>query len=148
MDVTVRRIDDGFRFEGKGDRVGTIVMDNGVNSGGKGEMPSPLQAFLMTMGGCSGIDVVSILEKSRQSIDNLEIELHADRVKRGFISPFEKVHVHFKMDGEIDPAKASRAVKLSLEKYCTVSHMVQMAFGISASVSVNGSDRTDVPLNL
>ncbi|NND69990.1 MAG: OsmC family protein [Rhodothermales bacterium] len=148
MDVTVRRIDDGYRFEGKGDRVGTIVMDNGAGSGGKGEAPSPLQAFLMTVGGCSGIDVVSILEKSRQRIDDLKIEIHADREKHGFISPFEHVHLHFIMTGDMDDNKAARAVRLSLEKYCTVSYMLKKAVSMTASISVNGGDKTDVPLEL
>lgn len=144
MDVTVRRADDGFRFEGIAEGRLSVLMDNGIDDGGKGEAPSPLQVLLMTLGGCSGIDVVSILNKSKQAIDNLEIQLHADRVKKGFISPFEHVHVHFKLDGTVETDKAVRAIRLSLGKYCTVSHMLREAATITASVSVNGADTIEV----
>ncbi len=144
MDVIVRRSDDGLRFEGKGDRPGTMLMDAGVGSGGKGEAPSPLQAYLMSIGGCAGIDVVLILEKARQRIDSMVMEIHADRYKEGFISPFEHVHLHFKLDGEIDIKRASRAVRITLEKYCTVSFMMKKSMKITASVTVNEEERTDV----
>ncbi len=148
MDVIVRRIDDGYRFEGSSDRKISVLMDNSIDSGGKGEAPSPLQVLLITLGGCSGIDVVSILEKSRQQIDSMEIELHADREKKGFISPFKHVHAHFKFSGSIDEDKAIRAIRLSLEKYCTVSDMLKATVELTASLSLNAAEKVDISLSL
>ncbi|TNF18804.1 MAG: OsmC family protein [Rhodobacteraceae bacterium] len=86
--------------------------------------PSPMELVLIGTGGCSAYDVVSILEKGRQKIDDVVVELDADRAET---EPrvFTRIHMHFIVTGRgIDPARVERAIALSVEKYCSASAML------------------------
>jgi len=120
-------------------------MDEPPEAGGTGQGASPMQMLIMAMGGCSGIDIVLILEKQRQRIDSFDMELEAERPPDTVGQPYHKIHAHYILDGDIDPAKAQRAVRLSVDKYCGVSNTLRATATITASVSVNG-ETFDVPL--
>src|SRR5262249_15465627 len=86
--------------------------------------PSPLELLLIGMGGCTAFDVVQILEKGREQIEDCVAELAAERAATD-PKVFTKVHVHFIVKGRgLDPAKVDRAIKLSAEKYCSASIMI------------------------
>jgi putative redox protein len=86
--------------------------------------PSPMELMLLGTGGCSAYDVVSILEKSRQKIDGVEVELDAERAETD-PKVFERIHMHFIVSGrELDPARVARALSLSIDKYCSASAMM------------------------
>lgn len=98
---------------------GTKHGDDGVRPG-----PSPMELVLLGTGGCSAYDVVSILEKSRQKIDDVQVELTAERAETD-PKVFIKVHMHFIVIGRgVDPKRVERAIALSVEKYCSASAMV------------------------
>jgi putative redox protein len=86
--------------------------------------PSPMELVLIGVGGCSAYDVVSILQKGREAIEDCVVELDADRAET---EPrvFTRVHMHFVVRGrDLVPAKVERAINLSVEKYCSASAMV------------------------
>ncbi len=86
--------------------------------------PSPMELVLIGTGGCSAYDVVSILEKGRQQIDDVVVELDADRADTT-PAVFTRIHMHFVVKGRgVDPKKVERAVELSVEKYCSASAMM------------------------
>jgi putative redox protein len=100
----------------------------GLDANGRGTLMSgmegpgvrPMQMLLLALGGCSSIDVLSILQKQRLNISNLEVELDGERAEEE-PRPFKKIHIHFIVSGQqIDPKKVERAIKLSTEKYCGV----------------------------
>ena len=98
---------------------GTKHGDDGVRPG-----PSPMELVLLGTGGCSAYDVVSILEKSRQKIDDVQVELTAERAETD-PKVFIKVHMHFIVIGRgVDPKRVERAIALSVEKCCSASAMV------------------------
>jgi putative redox protein len=92
-----------------------------VMSSGDGPGVSPMQMLLLGLGGCSMYDVVNILEKQRQPLGNVEIELDGQRGEEG-ARPWKTIHMHFILSsdgsGELDPNKVERAINLSVEKYC------------------------------
>lgn len=91
---------------------------------GRSLCPSPMELVLLGMGGCTAFDVVQILEKSRESVEDCIAELEAERAPTD-PKVFTKVHVHFRVTGRgLDPAKVDRAIKLSAEKYCSASIMI------------------------
>ena len=98
----------------------------------------PMLCLLMAMGACSGIDIVMILEKQRQSFDTLVIEVEGEREKDVTPALWTKAHVHYILTGRVEAAKAEKAAQLSVDKYCSVAETLRRAgCAISFSVSVN-----------
>ena len=86
--------------------------------------PSPMEMVLIGTGGCSAYDVVHILEKGREAIEDCVVELDADRAE-GDPKVFTRIHMHFVVKGtNLVPAKVQRAIDLSIEKYCSASAML------------------------
>jgi len=82
--------------------------------------PSPMEAVLMAAGGCSGIDVVSILKKMRQPLEDLEIQVSGQR-REEHPRYFHTVTLKFILTGDLDAQKVEKAIELSMEKYCSVT---------------------------
>ena len=87
----------------------------------------PMQVLLMGLGGCSGIDIVSILKKQRQTIDDFNMKIEGDREAGAIPSLWTNVKIVFELKGKIDPEKAKRACELSIEKYCSVAETLRKA---------------------
>jgi putative redox protein len=138
MLIELTRIDDGFGFEAK-DAAGNIVrIDAGTPSGGTDAGARPMQLLLMGLGGCSGIDIVSILKKQKQRIDSFHIEIDGKRQEGAQPSLWESVAIRFLLRGDIEPGKAQRAVELSMEKYCSVAETLRLSgTRLTWSVAVN-----------
>jgi len=138
MRIELKRLDDAFHFEAVSETGNVALMDAGENIGGHNKGVRPMQMLIMGLGGCSAIDVVLILKKQRQVIENFEISIDAEREKDKEPALWENIEVHFKLKGQIDKEKAERAVQLSMEKYCSVSKTLEIAGAkISYKVSVN-----------
>lgn len=138
MRIELKRLDDAFHFEAKSETGNIAFMDGGENIGGHNKGVRPMQMLLMGLGGCSAIDIVMILKKQKQVIEDFEISIDGEREEGKEPSLWKTVIVHFKLKGEIDMDKAERAVKLSMDKYCSVSKTLELAgTNISYKVSVN-----------
>jgi len=87
----------------------------------------PMQGLIMALGTCSGIDIVAILEKQRQSFENFEMKITAEREPGVVPSLWVKAHVEFLLRGNIDADKAERAASLSINKYCSVAETLRRA---------------------
>lgn len=123
---------DGMKFVGQSDSGHQIVMD-GANPG---EGPSPMEMVLMAIGGCSCIDVVSILEKGRQAVTGCKVDIQTERAETA-PRVFKKIHLHYVVTGsDLADKQVARAVELSMEKYCSVSLMLEKAVEISYSHEV------------
>jgi len=86
--------------------------------------PSPMELVLIGTGGCSAYDVVSILEKGREPVEDVVVELEADRAD-ATPAVFTRIHMRFIVKGRgVNPAKVERAIQLSVEKYCSASAMM------------------------
>ena len=99
--------------------LGTAHGENGVRPG-----PSAMELVLMGTGGCAAWDVVSILEKGRETVKDCIVELDA---KRADTVPmvFQKIHMHFIITGvRLNQNKVARAISLSADKYCSASAMI------------------------
>jgi len=105
----------------------TVVMDGPEQSGGRNIGVRPMEMMLLSVGGCSSFDVVSILKKSRQSISSCEAEVTAERVD-AVPAVFESIHIHFKLAGQdLSVKHVERAIELSAEKYCSATIMLEKA---------------------
>src|SRR5207249_278805 len=114
----------------------SFTIDTTKSNGGDGQGFSPMQLLLVGIGGCSAIDMVSILKKQKQEIESFEIEVDGMREKVEEYSVWKEIVIHFKLKGKIDLAKAERAAKLSHDKYCSVSKALEHSSKISFKVTV------------
>jgi len=118
--------DEGKTFVGTASTGHKIVFGN---SGADGQRPGPsaMELLLMGTGGCSAYDVISILEKGRQKIDDVEIEIEADRAD-DHPKVFTRIHMHFIVKGrDLNPKRVEQALSLSIDKYCSASAMMAMS---------------------
>ncbi|HFB65551.1 MAG TPA: OsmC family protein [Aeromonadales bacterium] len=107
-----------------------------VMSGSTEKSPSPMELVLAGLGGCSSIDVVSILKKGRADIRSCVVELEAERAD-SVPKVFQKIHLRFVVTGSGLTEKAvERAVSLSADKYCSVSMMLEHSVKISHSFEI------------
>lgn len=105
----------------------TVVMDGPETSGGRNIGVRPMEMMLLSVGGCSSFDVVSILKKARQAVSYCEAEVTGERVD-AIPAVFESIHIHFKLAGkELSAKHVERAINLSADKYCSATIMLAKA---------------------
>lgn len=115
----------GMAFSGRTGSGHDLHMDAATDNGGEDSAPRPLEAFLAALGGCTGMDVVSILRKMRQDVTHYEINLHADRAPE-HPKVFTRVIVEHVFTGrDLSEEAVKKAVSLSETKYCSASAMIK-----------------------
>ena len=130
MKARVKWVED-VCFMGETESGHAVVMDASPEVGGRNLGMRPMEMLLVGMGGCSSIDVVTILKKSRQPITDCVAEITAERADE-IPKVFTKIHVHFVVTGKgLNPVQVERAVNLSAEKYCSASIMLGKAAQMS-----------------
>ena len=137
--VRVTKQETDFHFRGQNANGHTVDMDdatayeNGIGSG-----VGPMQLLLMALGGCSGVDIVSILAKSRQQVERFDMEITGEKPDGISPSVYGDIHVRFIFEGDVEPSKARRAIELSLGKYCSVAATLAKSATIGYDFMVNG----------
>ena len=122
---------DHMTFVGESDSGHSVVMDSSPDAGGRDLGVRPMEMLLLGLGGCTSIDVVSILKKSRQQITACEAGIEAERADE-VPRVFTRIHIHFVVSGkDLDVSKVERAINLSAEKYCSASRMLEKAATIT-----------------
>ncbi|MEP7108694.1 MAG: OsmC family protein [Ferruginibacter sp.] len=125
VEINVKRKEGDFGFEAVNATGHTIKMDTSPESGGTNFGIRPMQVLLMGMGGCSGIDIVMILKKQRQTVDNFSMKIEGERESGKDPSLWQNVKIIFELTGDIDIDKAERACELSMNKYCSVAETLR-----------------------
>lgn len=119
-------------FKGTTENGHTVDMDGNNGSAA----PSPMELVLMAVGGCSSVDVVSILQKTKQDVVDVAVELEGTRVD-AVPAVFSHIHLTFVVTGrEVSEKHVARAVALSADKYCSVSLMLGAAVEVSHSFRI------------
>jgi len=119
--IQLDRLSGDFGFEAKDAGGHTVRMDSSPETGGIDFGVRPMQMLLMGLGGCSGIDIISILNKQRQKVTGFSMSIDGEREKSKEPALWENVHVIIDLKGELDPDKAKKACELSMDKYCSVA---------------------------
>ena len=122
---------EGKAFMGESGSGHAVVMDGPPESGGRDLGIRPMEMILLGLGGCTGFDVVHILEKARQPVSDCVVEVEAER-SDSVPKVFTSIHVHFVVSGDgLSDKQVARAVELSAEKYCSASLMLGKVVDIS-----------------
>lgn len=122
---------EGRTFVGESGSGHKVVLGTAHGPDGQTPGPSPMEMVLIGTGGCSAYDVVHILEKGREAVEDCVVELDADRAETD-PRVFTRIHMHFVVKGRrLAFAKVQRAIDLSIEKYCSASAMLAKTATIS-----------------
>lgn len=122
---------EGMAFMAESASGHAMVMDGAPDIGGRNLGPRPMEMVLMGAGGCTSIDVVMILQKSRQDVTDCQVELTAERAE-DHPKVFTRIHFHFIVKGrKLKPEVVERAINLSAEKYCSATIMLAKTAAIT-----------------
>ena len=114
----------------------SVIMDALPEVGGEDLGPRPKQLLLASLAGCTGMDVVSILKKMRVEVDDFTIDITAGSTEE-HPKHYTDMHITYEFKGKnLDMEKLKKAVDLSQEKYCGVSHMFRKALNLSYEIKV------------
>lgn len=130
----------GITFVGKTDSNHWITMDGPESFGGSDAGIRPKELLMLSLGGCTGSDVASILGKKKIKLKGFEMNISAD-VAEEHPQVFTKMHLEYVFYGKNLPEKdIERAIELSLTKYCSVTAMLQKAMPIEHSYKIVESE--------
>jgi putative redox protein len=125
--IELSRVKGDFGFDATDENGHLVRMDSSLESGGWDYGVRPMQILLMGLGGCSAIDVLTILKKQRQEVKDYKMIINGDREKGKEPSLWKNINIEFHLYGDIDKDKAVKAVELSIDKYCSVSATLEKA---------------------
>ena len=123
--ININRVKGDFGFEAADANGHSVRLDTSDETGGTNFGFRPMQSVLAALGGCSGIDVVSILKKQRFTIEDFSMKIQGEREKGKEPSLWASVHIEFELKGNMDQDKADRACALSINKYCSVAETLK-----------------------
>jgi putative redox protein len=135
MKVSLNRANTKVHFVARNEDGNEIHIDGAPKVGGEGAGFRPMETLLAALAGCASMDVVEILRKQRAGLEDLKIDVHGQRPDTT-PSPFSAIHLHFTVVGPVDEAKASRALDLAVNKYCSVGEMLKQSAEISYSYEI------------
>jgi len=132
--------DGDLRFRSTGPSGHAVIIDTDIEHGGANQGPRPMELLLHGLAGCTGIDIVLILQRMRVPFQNFTIQVDAERAEE-HPKRFTKISLHYRFFGEnLSEDKVRRAVGLSVEKYCSAS--ASFAAPIEVTFEVNGHTHT------
>lgn len=118
-----------FRASGAG---GVDITVDGDSAAG----PSPMEALLISVGGCMGVDVVGILQKMRVDLRTYRLTISGIR-REEIPKRYVSIHMEYRLGGEgLDEQKARRAIDLSREKYCSVLHTLAADIDVTYAIDL------------
>ena len=127
---------DNMTFVGESGSGHAVIMDAAPEAGGHNLGVRPMEMLLIGTGGCSAIDVMLILKKSRQDVTDCRVELEAERAETD-PKVFTKIRMHFVVSGRgLSENHVRRAVDLSAEKYCSASIMLGQVAEVTHSYEI------------
>jgi putative redox protein len=124
MEINLVRKSGKFNFEAINPAGHTVELDAKPEIGGEGRGFRPMEMLLVGLGGCSGIDVVNVLTKQKEPLEDVKISIKASRKEEEVPPIFETINIHFDLYGALNEQKVERALVLTFEKYCSVSNIL------------------------
>ena len=136
MKIDLNLVNDAVHFEaGASSSKVKVHIDGSPEIGGLGLGVRPMELVLMALASCSSLDLILILKKQRQRIDEFSVSAEGERTDK-IPRVFTSIHLTFILKGNIDLAKAEKAAKLAVKKYCSVQDMLA-AGGVKITYSIN-----------
>ena len=136
MKVNLSRKNDKVLFEIKNSDGASSLVDGSAEIGGVNGAARPKELLLGAIASCSAFEVKNILEKQKQPLKDIAVEVSGDRESNGTAKPFSKIDVTFIVMGNVELKKAERAASLAIEKYCSVKSSLDPKIIVNYSVRI------------
>lgn len=131
MEINLSRKSGKFNFEAINENGFKVELDAKPAIGGEGKGFRPMETLLVGLGGCSGIDIVNVLTKQKEPLDDIKINIKATRKDEEMPPIFDVIDIHFDLYGNLSVPKVERAIQMTFDKYCSVSNIL----GRSATIN-------------
>jgi putative redox protein len=135
MKIELERKNNAVYLEARNEDGIVVKMDGSPEIGGENLGVRPMQLVLMALGGCSSMDVLAMLKKMREDVKSYKVEVEAERAAEHPMV-FTKIHVHFILEGIKKKENVEKAIQLSMDKYCSVTHMLNSTAKITHSFTI------------
>ena len=136
MKISLKRINKAVHLEASNEDGNKVQIDGAPQIGGENLGVRPMQLLLMGLGGCSSMDILNILSKQKVELDDFTIDVDAERDTENTPSLFSTIHVTFNFKGKkLNLKKIERAVALSMEKYCSVTKILEKSATITYEIA-------------
>lgn len=136
MNINLIRKSGKFNFEATNENGFSVELDAKAAIGGDGKGFRPMEMLLVGLGGCSGIDMVNILSKQKEPLDDIKIGIKATRKDEDMPPIFDVIDIHFDLFGDLNNNKVERALAMTFEKYCSVANILGQSAKINFTYAV------------
>jgi len=136
MNISLKRLNDRVLFSAVNTEGNEVLIDGPPGIGGTGGGFRPMELVLASLATCSVMDLVEILRKQRQDLKDIQIDVQGDRPAEGDVKPFTRIHLHYRLFGDVQAGKAEKAVELAVRKYCSVAEMLRATVEIDYSFEI------------
>lgn len=136
MEINLIRKSGKFNFEASNETGFTVELDAKAAIGGEGKGFRPMEMMLVGLGGCSGIDMVSMLTKQKEPLDDVKINIKATRRDEEVPPIFDVIAIHFELTGSLNASKVERALQMTFDKYCSVANILSRSATINFTYSI------------
>lgn len=135
MKVDIERVNDKVHLVATNEQGVTVHMDGSPEIGGEDLGARPMQLILMGLGGCTSMDMLSMLAKMREQVKGYKVTVRAERATEHPMI-FTKIHIHYILEGDLKKENVEKVIKLSMDKYCSVTHMLNSTATITHSYEI------------
>lgn len=135
MKIEIERVNEKVHLEATNEQGVKVQMDGSPEIGGEDLGARPMQLVLMALGGCTSMDVLSILKKMREEVKSYKVTVEAERATEHPMV-FTKINVHYILEGNLKIENVEKAINLSMDKYCSVTHMLNKTATITHSFEI------------
>jgi len=139
MNINLIRKSGKFNFEAENEGGFTVELDAKAAIGGEGKGFRPMEMLLVGLGGCSGIDMVNVLTKQKEPLDDIKIAINATRKDEEMPPIFDEIDIHFELYGDLSTVKVERALSMTFDKYCSVSNILGRSAKINFTYKINSN---------
>lgn len=136
MKITLKRINEDVHLKAKNEKGNEVLIDGSPDVGGKDLGVRPMELLLVAIGSCASMDLLHILKKQKQIVEDYDVIVNGEREKQGDVSLFKNIHMEFILKGKLDEEKVKHALLLAVEKYCSVSKTLEHTAKISYSYKI------------
>ncbi len=136
MKIVVERINQAVNLKATNSAGISFNMDGSPEIGGENLGMRPMEVLLSSLAGCSSMDVLSMLKKMREDVQDYKVEITGERDTDKVPAVFKTIHVHFILKGKLNEKNVEKAIVLSMEKYCSVTKMLEKAATITHSYAI------------
>ncbi|WP_293741512.1 OsmC family protein [uncultured Pedobacter sp.] len=137
MNINLVRKSGKFNFEAENENGFTVELDAKAAIGGEGKGFRPMEMLLIGLGGCSGIDMVNVLSKQKEPLNDIKIAINASRKEEEMPPIFDVINIHFDLFGDLSIQKVERALAMTFDKYCSVSNILGRSATINFTYTIN-----------